>query len=73
MLDKRFEHTYYDPDCIGVKIGNTKAAGHCSVEIAVRGDVELCALCFGAPVVDEIITSYIDTKKLFDYGFDRCK
>ena len=73
MLDKRFEHTYYHPDCIGVKIGNTKAAGYCSVEVAVRGGVELCALCFGAPIVDEIITSYVDSKKLFDYGFDCCK
>ena len=58
----------------GIKTGSTSAAGYCLVSSAARNDRNVLSVVLGAErVVSPEITltySFIETAKLFDYGFD---
>lgn len=56
---------YYDEDVIGGKTGYTDQAGKCLVSYAKRGNVFLICVVLKS----EGDTVFVDTKKLFDYGF----
>lgn len=57
---------YYDADVVGGKTGYTDQAGKCLVSYAKRGNVSLVCVVLKS----EGDTVFVDTKKLFDYGFD---
>ncbi len=63
---------YYYPLAIGIKTGHTSQAGYCLVSAAAYNDTELMAIVMNCNDVDtkEQAYSYIDTKALFNFGFD---
>ena len=61
--------TYY-PDGIGIKTGNTSAAGYCYVGAAERDGVTLISCVFHAR---SDAARYTDTIKLMEYGFTQYK
>ncbi len=63
---------YYYPPAIGIKTGHTSQAGYCLVSAASYNDTELLAIVMNCQNVDtkEQAYSYIDSKTLFDFGFD---
>ena len=63
---------YYYPPAIGIKTGHTSQAGYCLVSAAQYNDVEFLAIvmkCSDQDTRDQAY-SYIDSKALFDFGFD---
>lgn len=63
---------YYYPPAIGIKTGHTSQAGYCLVSAASYNDTELLAIVMNCKNVDtkEQAYSYLDSKALFDFGFD---
>ncbi len=63
---------YYYPPAIGIKTGHTSQAGYCLVSAASYNDTELLAIVMNCKNVDtkEQAYSYIDSKALYDFGFD---
>lgn len=63
---------YYYPPAIGIKTGHTSQAGYCLVSAASYSNTELLAIVMNCANVDtkEQAYSYIDSKTLFDFGFD---
>lgn len=63
---------YYYPPAIGIKTGHTSQAGYCLVSAATYNDTELLAIVMNCKNVDtkEQAYSYIDSKALFNFGFD---
>ena len=63
---------YYYPPAIGVKTGHTSQAGYCLVSAAAYNDIEFLAIVMHCSDEDtrEQAYSYIDSKALFDFGFD---
>ena len=63
---------YYYPPAIGIKTGHTSQAGYCLVSAASYNDTELLAIVMNCQNVDtkEQAYSYIDSKALYDFGFD---
>ena len=63
---------YYYPPAIGIKTGHTSQAGYCLVSAATYSDIELMAIVMNCQNVDtkEQAYSYIDSKNLFDFGFE---
>lgn len=63
---------YYYPPAIGIKTGHTSQAGYCLISAATYSDIELMAIVMNCKNVDtkEQAYSYIDSKTLFDFGFD---
>lgn len=63
---------YYYPPAIGIKTGHTSQAGYCLVSAAAYNDIEFLAIVMKCPDEDtmEQAYSYIDSKALFDFGFD---
>ena len=63
---------YYYPPAIGIKTGHTSQAGYCLVSAASYNDTELLAIVMNCKNVDtkEQAYSYLDSKTLFDFGFD---
>lgn len=63
---------YYYPPAIGIKTGHTSQAGYCLVSAASYNDTELLAVVMNCKNADtkEQAYSYIDSKSLFDFGFD---
>lgn len=63
---------YYYPPATGIKTGHTSQAGYCLVSSASYNDTELLAIVMNCKNVDtkEQAYSYIDSKTLFDFGFD---
>ena len=57
---------FYYADAIGVKSGTTSAAGNCFVGAAERDGAEIISVAFKAPQDDQ---RWIDTQRLFDYGW----
>ncbi len=58
---------YLYNDCIGGKTGYTSVAKYTLVSVAKRGDLELICVVMRD---DSNAHQYVDTQKLFDYGFD---
>ena len=63
---------HYYPSCNGIKTGHTSQSGYCLVSSAKYDNTELLAVVMKCPNVDdnEKAYSYIDSKALFDFGFD---
>ena len=63
---------YYYPPCTGIKTGHTSQAGYCLVASAAYNDINLLAIVMNCPNLDtkENAYSYIETKRLFEFGFD---
>lgn len=63
---------YYYPPCTGIKTGHTSQAGYCLVASAAYNNTNLLGIVMNCPNIDtkENAYSYIDTKNLFDFGFD---
>ncbi len=67
------QHIY--PPCTGIKTGHTSQSGYCLVASAEYNDTSLLAVSMGCPICpdpndNEGAYSYIDTKNLFQFGFD---
>lgn len=64
---------YYYPPAIGIKTGHTSQAGYCLVSAASYNNTELLAIVMNCKNADtkEQAYSYIDSKTLFDFGFDK--
>ena len=65
FINKISEDTYY-PEGIGIKTGNTRAAGYCYVGAATRNGVTLISCVYHA---SSDADRYRDTIKLMEYGF----
>lgn len=63
---------YYYPPAIGIKTGHTSQTGYCLVSAASYNDTEFLAIVMNCKNVDtkEQAYSYIDSKTLFNFGFD---
>ncbi len=63
---------YYYPPAIGIKTGHTSQAGYCLVSAAAYNNTEFLAVVMNCANVDtkEQAYSYIDSKTLFEFGFD---
>lgn len=63
---------YYYPPCTGIKTGHTSQAGYCLVASASYNNTNLLAIVMNCPNVDtkEKAYSYIDSKNLFEFGFE---
>lgn len=70
MLNSKYEGKYYYPYATGIKTGRTTKAGLCLAASATKNDNELCALVFGSAIINNLMYSFIDTKVLFEYGFN---
>lgn len=64
--------SHYYPLCTGIKTGHTSQSGYCLVSSAVYEDMYLLAIVMGCPNedVDDKAYSYIDSRSLFDFGFN---
>ena len=63
---------HYNPLCTGIKTGHTSQSGYCLVSSAQYEDIYLLSIVMGCPNEDleEKAYSYIDSKALFDFGFN---
>lgn len=63
---------YYYPPAIGIKTGHTSQAGYCLVSAAAYNDIEFLSIVMNCRDADtrEQAYSYIDSKALFNFGFD---
>lgn len=70
----RSTYYYYQP-AIGIKTGHTSQAGYCLVSAASHNGIELLSIVMNCKNVDtkEQAYSYIDSKALFEFGFDNYK
>lgn len=67
----RSTHHYYPP-ATGIKTGHTSQSGYCLVASAAYNETELLSIVMGCDNVDTKgqAYSYIDSKNLFEFGFD---
>lgn len=67
---RSLQHVY--PPCTGIKTGHTSQSGYCLVASAEYNDTNLLAVSMGCPNTNdnEGAYSYIDTKNMFQFGFD---
>ena len=67
----RSSYHYYQP-CIGIKTGHTSQSGYCLVAAAEHDGVELLTVVMNCKNTNENegAYSYVDTKKLFEFGFN---
>lgn len=63
---------HYYPPCNGIKTGHTSESGYCLVSSAQYNDTELLAVVMKCENTNdnEGAYSYIDSKTLFNFGFD---
>lgn len=66
---------YSYPPCTGIKTGHTSQSGYCLVASAEYNDTSLLAVSMGCPpnpdpTDNEGSFSYIDTRNMFQFGFD---
>ena len=63
---------HYYPPCTGIKTGHTSQSGYCLVASAEYNETELLSIVMNCPNTNdnEGAYSYIDSKTLFDFGFD---
>lgn len=65
------ESSYYYPYGIGVKTGNTSAAGHCFVGAAERDGVTFISVVLHCSGTNTYRYCWQDTKRLMEYGFSQ--
>lgn len=75
FLSRARSSMYYYQPCIGIKTGHTSKAGYCLVSAAVHENIELLTVVMKCANTNENegAYSYIDTKKLFEFGFNNYK
>lgn len=62
---------YYYKYANGIKTGFTTPAGNCLIASANKGNLELITVILGSGQTDDGLSQrYIDTKTLFDYGYE---
>ena len=62
---------YYYKYANGIKTGFTTPAGNCLIASANKGNLELITVILGSGQTDDGLSQrYIDTKALFDYGYE---
>lgn len=63
---------HYYPPCTGIKTGHTSQSGYCLVSSAEYNNTNLLAIVMKCPNQNdnEKAYSYIDSKELFNFGFD---
>lgn len=63
---------HYYPPATGIKTGHTSQAGYCLVSSAAYNNMEFLAIVMNCPDEDvrEEAYSYIDSKALFEFGFN---
>ncbi len=62
---------YYNENAIGIKTGYTTEAQNCLIAAARKNDIEVISVVLHAGTNEQGLSErYIDTKTLFDYGFD---
>lgn len=65
------EDNYYYKYATGIKTGFTTPAGNCLIASANKGNLELITVVLGAGQTSNGLSQrYLDTKALFDYGYD---
>lgn len=65
---------YYNENAIGIKTGHTTEAKNCLIAGAEKNDVELISVVLHSGTNKEgLSVRYVDTNKLFDYGFNEFK
>lgn len=69
MTDK--ESSYYYPYAIGIKTGNTAAAGHCFVGAAEKDGVTFISVVLHCGGTNTYRYCWQDTKRLMEYGFSQ--
>ena len=76
LVSRRRQYQYFYDKAIGVKTGFTDEAGSCLVSAAVDGDTELISVvmnCKNTTMVANGAYSFVDSKRLLQYGFDNFK
>lgn len=76
LISRRRQANYYYKKAIGIKTGYTDESGYCLAAAAVDGDTELLSVvlnCHNITEDESGLYSFIDTKNLFEYGFDNFK
>lgn len=66
----RSDSKYYYENAIGIKTGYTVKAGPTLVSSAKKDGMELIAVVLNSPIDGLDYYSFIDSKKLFEYGFE---
>ena len=73
LISRRRYSNYFYNKAIGIKTGFTDEAGSCLVSAATDGDTELLSVimkCENTTMVEDGAYSFVDSKKLLEYGFD---
>ena len=65
--------SYFYANATGIKTGFTTQAGNCLVSSASKSSTNLIAVTLNAKPQSGAIYSFIDSKALFEYGFDNYK
>ncbi len=77
LISRRRQAGYYYNKAIGIKTGYTDESGYCLASAAVSGDTELLSVVLNCHSISEDdaggFYSFIDSKSLFEYGFDNFK
>ena len=76
LISRRRQANYYYKKAIGIKTGFTDESGYCLASAAVDGDTELLSVvlnCHNIADDESGMFSFIDTKNLFEYGFNNFK
>lgn len=76
LISRRRQANYYYKKAIGIKTGYTDESGYCLAAAAVDGDTELLSVvlnCHNITEDESGLYSFIDTKSLFEYGFNNFK
>lgn len=76
LISRRRQANYYYKKAIGIKTGYTDESGYCLAAAAVDGDTELLSVvlnCHNITEDESGLYSFIDTRSLFEYGFDNFK
>ncbi len=76
LISRRRQANYYYKKAIGIKTGYTDESGYCLASAAVDGDTELLSVvlnCHNISDEESGMFSFIDTKSLFEYGFNNFK
>lgn len=70
----RTKSKYYNENVIGIKTGYTTEAKNCLISGAKKDDIELISVVLHSGTNSEGLSErYVDTSKLFDYGFENFK
>jgi D-alanyl-D-alanine carboxypeptidase (penicillin-binding protein 5/6) len=70
LVSKRRTSKYYYKYATGIKTGFTNQAKLCLVSSAEKNGVSLICVTLGADTIDDQMVDFVDSKNLFEYGFE---